>query len=349
MACGPRATPPVSLGGPLAIVTTERTSRGGRLIAVADDGSRLRALTAVSRKLTIDQHPYFTPDGAWIVFSSNREREHPAESSLWVLASRGGLPLRLTRGAHSERDPRVAPDGKTLYFASDREGSFDLYRAPLERRGRTLALGVWQRLTVGDGQELSPSVSPDGASLIYMVIDEAGESALYRQSTTGQDPATPVTQGPRDMTPAWGPKGQIAFASVAPGRDDADLYLMDVSGQNRRLVIDEPLGDETGPRWSKDGRHLFATSVFRSERDGRPLLGSVVYVDLEEPVWTLRALHEPGAVESRIGVALADRSFDPQSLAENRTYGDALRRVFLQEGIRQENEQGSRNQLEAKP
>jgi dipeptidyl aminopeptidase/acylaminoacyl peptidase len=172
---------------------------------------------------------------------------------------------------------------------------------------------------------------------------EAQQSTLHRLPLTesgapGQ--STRLTEGPFDATPSVSPDGRsIAFAAPVRGRDDTDLYAIDADGANRRVLIDDSLGDETGPAWSVDGRWLFATSVVRSMVSGEPLMAVLVCADLRDKPAVLRALHDPAGVTARLGVTLAPRAFDASRLRQNPRHRDAWDRILKQELDRQEREE----------
>ena len=58
------------------------------------------------------------------------------------------------------RSPAWTPDGRSIVFASDRAGSWDLWRVPATG-------GEPERLTAEPGDELLPAVSPDGARIAF--------------------------------------------------------------------------------------------------------------------------------------------------------------------------------------
>lgn len=59
-----------------------------------------------------------------------------------------------------QRDPCFSPDGKYLYFSSDRNGIFNIYRYHFESK-------KLQRITNVAGGGFAPSLSPDGKKLAY--------------------------------------------------------------------------------------------------------------------------------------------------------------------------------------
>ncbi len=110
------------------------------------------------------------------------------------------------------------------------------------------------------------------------------------------------------------------------------------------MLLDTTITDETGPRWSKDGRYVFAIGMYRSATDGKPLLGSVIALDRKEQLPTWRALHDPAAVETRIGLGLMPRTINAQTLHTNPAYKEALKEVLLQEAQRNESRQSRESQ-----
>ena len=339
---GPRAADGAAAeaaGAPAGIVTTERGPRGGRLVLVDEDGARRTDVTPVEAVPVIDVNPTWSPDGRWVAFASSRGRSDPEGMSLWLVERRAGAePVRLTEGVSVDRDPRFVGDGSAIVYASfsgtgtgtgrgtgtgtEAEGTtLDLWMLPFDTAAGRPA-GPARRLTrTEDLDELSPWPWPDGRSIVYMAIERASQKASLWRLPLGVDgaPGEPrrLTDGPFDATPSVSPDGRtIAFAAPVKGRGDTDLFLVDADGRGRRVVVDDLVGDETGPVFSRDGRFLFATSVVRSDVDGRALLASLVFVDLAEEPRALRVLHDPIvaqdplAVVPRLGVALGPGALD---------------------------------------
>ena len=338
-ACGPVTTAPVDKAPfSSALVTTERGPRGGHLVFLAEDGRTMADLTETEIAEVIDSQASWSPDGNWVVFASSRNRENVGETSLWLVRGQARTtPVRLTTERSIDRGPVWTPDQSAIVFVSNARGKrFAVWKLPMAKdaRGWPVIGGKGVQLTFGDRDALSPNVSPDGKTVVYMQHDrDTQRSELWSVSIDGKEPRK-LTDGPADLTPCYSPDGKhIAFAAPVVGRGDTDLFIVDADGSNRRRVIDAPLADETGPEFASDGRHLFATSVYRAAEDSSAVLSSVVVVDLQGKPRILRALHDPAVVESRIGSAIGPKPLDAAALATNAPYADALRRALAMEPL----------------
>lgn len=329
----PKPAPPEPAAGAPRIVVAERGPSGGRLVVVAENGDRLDELAIPADGTVRDVNPTFSPDGAWIAFASSRDRAFE-ETSLWVVAARpDSTPVRVTAGDSLDVQPAWSPDGKALIFASSRDDQVDLWRQPLAFDGGTVrADGRPEQLTDLPGHELSPSVAADGR-IAFTRIDRDGDVMHSRIAVLDGAKVTNLTRGPADSGPGWLPDGSaIAFTAPhlrsepEPGVD-GDLYLVPATGGDVTLLVDAPATDETGPVWSKDGRWLFATSIFRST-DGRPLFSSIVLLDRWETAPVLRMLVDRAGAVPRLAVALAPVILDAGALHDAPVYRDELAAIL---------------------
>jgi Tol biopolymer transport system component len=68
----------------------------------------------------------FSPDQRWISFSVISRRD-PTEASVYVMQVEGGPRVPVTNSAWYDDKPRWAPDGRALYFISNRGGRSDVW------------------------------------------------------------------------------------------------------------------------------------------------------------------------------------------------------------------------------
>jgi Tol biopolymer transport system component len=309
---------------------SERGPGGARLVALDEHGDRQCDLLRPSGQLARDSHPAVSPDGHWVVFASTRGRALD-ETSLWIAPlAPDADPVALTHGSAIDSHPTWTPDGRAIVFASTRaRGNFDLYRLAVDARGH--AIGDPVQLTSAETHEITPVVGADDA-IIYAALsahaDGTLESHLERLAPDGS--TAPITDGPADSSPALSPDGRtIAFTRPVLRSDhrlDAELWTMPVGGGEPTQLIDLPQTEEAGPVWSRDGRHLFATSLLRGD-DGKPAFSSVIVVDTRAPKRVARMLEDRVGAIVRLTPAIVAPRLDADALAADPEYIPELARI----------------------
>ncbi|MFY9820262.1 MAG: hypothetical protein WAM82_02705, partial [Thermoanaerobaculia bacterium] len=182
---------------------------------------------------------------------------------IYTVPVQGGPPVAAVQDRSINWNPVWSADGRYLYYVSDRSGSMNVWRLPIDE-----ATGAPQ----GEPESVTSSsqsvslLSLSGLQIAY-ATDE-GKSNLERWDL---DPATfrladkpqPVTQGSRSVrSAAVSPDGRwIAFDTSLP---QEDLYLVQPDGSGQRQLTNDPAKDRI-PQWLPGGSRL----LFYSDRGGR--------------------------------------------------------------------------------
>jgi len=69
----------------------------------------------------------FSPKERWIAFNAVHKENQTQPSTIYVIPASGGEWTRITEGKYWDDEPRWSPDGKILYFGSNRTGFFNVW------------------------------------------------------------------------------------------------------------------------------------------------------------------------------------------------------------------------------
>ena len=141
-------------------------------IVAADSGAERRLTTNPGP----DGSPVWSPDGAWIAYSSSDHAKNSAnQSDLKVVRAEGGEPLNLTKDFdYSISRIEWSADGRTLYFTSAEGLGSKLYKVPASG-GRPVEIAIGDDFVVGgfsatkDGKTwLVTGSSLDEPNIVYL-------------------------------------------------------------------------------------------------------------------------------------------------------------------------------------
>ena len=175
-------------GRRLAVVLTKDGNSQIYLIN-ADGGGNPTRLTNTS---TIDTEPNFSPDGQWVIFTSDRG----GSPQIYRVAVSGGTPERLTFEGSYNVSPRYAPDGKSFVFIQRSGGRFNVALQDFVSRQPQL-------LTENSIDE-SPSFAPNGRIILY-ATEVRGRGILAAVSSDGRVRQRLSAEVGDVREPAWGP------------------------------------------------------------------------------------------------------------------------------------------------
>jgi Tol biopolymer transport system component len=181
---------------------------------------------------------------------------NPAQAEVWTIPITGGTPTPLTSDKATNWNPVWSPDGKYLYYASDRSGSTNLWRILIDEKSGK-ARGEPEPITTPAPYLAHPSLSADGKRIAYtsvLVTANIQELALDPSGAPKGEPAWTTTGSLRWSDPDPSPDGEwVAFYSlVQPG---GHLYVTHSDGTAMRQLTSDSATDRM-PRWSPDGRWI---------------------------------------------------------------------------------------------
>ena len=231
--------------------------------------------------------PRVSPNGRrisyWCVPSDPATRrlapgDEPANREIWTIDTNGNNPVKVAGHDAIDWNPVWSPDGKWLYFLSNRSGSMGLWRVALDETS-----GV----TSGDPQPLATpawyvtdfSLSADGTVGVYSSL-----TATNNVARVGFDPGTATIRGDIEMITTGSndffwfdvTKDGRFVALTTSSRTREDLYVLTVADGSMRQLTNDFARDRR-PRWSPDARSIYFDSdrrgpqIWRIDADGSGL------------------------------------------------------------------------------
>ena len=180
--------------------------------------------------------PDWSPGGHRIAFWSHLETVK-GQRDIYTIAADGTDPRAVTLDAATDWDPVWSPDGRWLFFLSDRGGTPDLWRVPIdERSGETH--GPPQPVTVGTTRLMQVSVSDHGQIALMSSASGAEILSIPFDSETLRVTGAPVSvlssnnsvvQLSASADGEW-----IAYRTTAPAEH---IYVMRSDGSSRRRIV----------------------------------------------------------------------------------------------------------------
>jgi eukaryotic-like serine/threonine-protein kinase len=180
------------------------------------------------------------------------------QRDIWTISTNHNDARPVMLDAAIDINPVWAPDGRHLYFISNRKGTFGLWRIEIdEESGRTLG-----------APELVPLPSSRSSHISF---SHDGKRLAFTQTTQNQnaqrltfDPVTEKLIGePENATygssnvgaPAISPDGSLLAFTKSGAGIEAEVYVLKV-GTDLTNQITDNVGNNLIPRWSPDGKRI---------------------------------------------------------------------------------------------
>jgi len=256
---------------PTKFVRYAHIANDGRLaFTYADDIWMADASGANPRRLTAhvarDFSPRFSPDGAWVAFTSNRS----GNNDVFVIPATGGEPRQLTYFSGDDQALYFTPDGSAIIISSARGpqpwGS-PLYRLPLDGT-------VPQPMGMDIGR--SGMMRQDATAVAFNRVLPTYWRKGYRGNNSGDIAVQDLRSGEireitdtdlqqyeghvNDVHPMWGFDGKLYFASERDGT--FNIWRTDPAGGTAQQVTRHSDDGVQFPAISPDGRRIVYENDF---------------------------------------------------------------------------------------
>ncbi|HEY3138889.1 MAG TPA: protein kinase [Blastocatellia bacterium] len=208
--------------------------------------------------------PHWSPHGYRIAYWTRPKVSGQGED-IWTIPADGGEAVRVTSGTAINWNPVWSPEGKSLYFSSNRGGSMNIWRVPIDEKSGAVLGQPEAVTTIGaatSAQHLS--FSRDGR-LAYVAQEQIRNiRKVAFDPSTGKTAGEPVaiTRGSMQLWfPDPSPDGE--WLTCYSTGNQRHIFIMRTDGSDLRDLTDDN-NRYAWPRWSPDGKRI----AFSSRRTG---------------------------------------------------------------------------------
>jgi Tol biopolymer transport system component len=231
------------------LIFSRRDNKEVNLWQADKDGRNPQKLTNGSR---YNSYPVVTPDGRFIIFSSNRS----GGSRIWRMEPDGKNPVQLTQGDQMSGDfePLLLPDGKNIIFHRHSKANDKSFLLKISIEGGEAA----PIHAEDDFANFMPTLSPDGKHLAFVTFNTVNFKKFLRvMSFDGER----VGEIEKDFEYnligkfAWSPDSKsITYLGV---EGIPNLWRLPLDGGKPQPLTDFKSGRIFNFTWSRDGKKLF--------------------------------------------------------------------------------------------
>lgn len=206
-----------------------------------------------------------SPDGKQMAFIARGE--------VFVSSVENNMTRRITNTPTQERGLSWSPDGKTLVYAAERDGNWDLYKTTLTRPEETFFFSATvlkeEPLVATAAAEFQPVFSPDGKEVAY--VEDRNILKVYnlaaKKSRTVLPKGRNHSYSDEDWEFSWSPDSKYIVTEDQQGYFDVSNAAMIPADGNGKTIfpVMSGFGEETN-KFSQDGKMLLYLSAANGRR-----------------------------------------------------------------------------------
>ncbi len=204
-----------------------------------------------------------SPNGKEVAFIHRGE--------VFVTSVAEGTTRRITDTPEQERSVSFSPDGRTLLYATERNGSWDLYTTTLQRKEETYFFNATvlreEVLLATPAEEFQPAWSPDGKEVAY--LEERTTVRVFNVASKTSRTVLPADRNysysDGDQHFEWAPDSKwLLVQFLNPAQWTTQSGLVKADGTQEVVALSRSGYGHSRPSWAMDGKVMLTYS----SRDG---------------------------------------------------------------------------------
>ena len=204
-----------------------------------------------------------SPNGKEVAFTHRGE--------VFVCSIKGGTTKRITNTPEQERSISFSPDGKSILYASERDGSWNIYQSSLSRESEKYFAHATvlkeEAIVLSDKETFQPSYSPDGKEVAF--LEERTTLKVInldsKKTRLIMDGNKNYSYSDGDQHYAWSPDSKWFLVEFnQPNQWISQAGLVDAKGGSEPINLTQSGYNNYYPRFMMDGKMM----LWFSDRDG---------------------------------------------------------------------------------
>lgn len=208
---------------------------------------------------------------------NGKELAFIVRGELFVTSVEGGLTKRITNTPTQERNVKFTPDGRSLIYSAERDGSWNIYRSTIERKEEPYFYASTvlkeEALIATDKEEFQPELSHDGKEIAY--LEERNIIKVYNIASKKSRTLVPAginfSYADGDQSYNWSPDDKWIVFTSAEGRwPSSEVALMKADGSGERRNLTQSGFSDGLPKWAFGGKAL----LWATDKNGKKSLAN---------------------------------------------------------------------------
>lgn len=249
-------------------------SYDGELYTMSDGGAPKKVMVRIAADGRYNPVKTIAVNGGAneLALSSNgKEVAFVHRGEVFVTSVAEGTTRRITNTPEQERSVGFAPDGRTLIYATERNGSWDLYTSTIVRKEEPYFFSATilkeEALLATPAEEFQPLYSPDGKEVAYLE-----ERTTIKVINLASKATRTIVPGDRNYSYAdgdqyfsWAPDSKWLLVEFLHNEQwITQVGLVNVTGEPKIVDLTQSGYGGGRPEWVIDGKAM----LYYSSRDG---------------------------------------------------------------------------------